>query len=131
MMPILDTSFLVDLIRGRKEAQDMLSELEANRAPFFVTPITVLELYRGAHLSRNPKKNLEVVKEILASLLVLPLDDEACQVFGALSARLKSEGKRIGEFDEVIASIALCHDGEIVTRDRHFLEVPGLKVLGY
>jgi len=131
LMPILDTSFLVDLIRGRREAQEMLSELEEIRAPLFTTPITVLEVYRGAHLSGNPEKNLEVAKEILASLLVLPLDDEACQVFGALSARLKSEGKRIREFDELIASIALCHDGEIVTRDAHFLEVPGLKVLGY
>jgi len=130
-MPILDTSFLVDLIRGREGAQEMLLDLEEKSVPLFTTPITVLELYRGAHLSRNPEKNLEVAKEVLASLLVLPLDDEACQVFGALSSRLKSEGKRIGEFDEVIAAIALCHGGEIVTRDGHFLEVPGLKVLGY
>lgn len=129
-MPILDTSFLVDLIRGREVALEMLSDLEEKRALLFTTPITVLELYRGAHLSANPEKNLEVAKKILASLLVLPLDDEACLVFGALSARLKSEGKRIGEFDEVIASIALCHDGEIVTRDKHFQEVPGLRVLG-
>lgn len=130
-MPILDTSFLVDLIRGREVALEMLSDLEVKRAPLFTTPITVLELYRGANLSANPEKNLEVTKKILASLLVLPLDDEACLVFGALSARLKLEGMRIGEFDEVIASIALCHDGEIVTRDKHFLEVPGLRVLGY
>ena len=130
-MPIFDTSFLVDLIRGREVALEMLSDLEEKRAPLFTTPITVLELYRGANLSANPEKNLEVTKKILASLLVLPLDDEACLVFGALSARLKSEGKRIGEFDEVIASIALCHDAEIVTRDGHFLEVPGLRVLGY
>lgn len=129
-MPILDTSFLVDLIRGREVALEMLSDLEEKRAPLFTTPITVLELYRGAHLSANPEKNLEVAKKILASLLVLPLDDEACLVFGALSARLKSEGKRIGEFDEVIASIALCHDREIVTRDKHFQGVPGLRVLG-
>jgi len=130
-MPILDTTFLVDLIRGREVALEMLSDLEEKSVPLFTTPITVLELYRGAHLSANPEKNLEIAKNILAALIVSPLDDEACQVFGALSARLKSDGKMIGEFDEVIASIALCHDGEIVTRDKHFLEVPGLRVLGY
>ncbi len=130
-MPILDTSFLVDLLRGRGEAQELLAELEEKSAPIFTTPITALELYRGAHLSKDPEKNLGVVEKVLASLLVLPLNEEACMVFGALSARLRSDGKKIGEFDEVIAAIALCCDQEIVTKDEHFLKVPNLKVLKY
>ncbi len=69
-----------------------------------------------------------VVKRVLAALLILPLDDEASIVFGALSARLRSGGRKIGEFDEVIASIALACDREIVTRDGHFREVAGLVV---
>jgi tRNA(fMet)-specific endonuclease VapC len=130
-MPILDTSFLVDLMRGRKEALKTLSELEERGVPLCTTPITALELYRGAHLSANPEKNLEAAKKILASLIVLPLNDEACIVFGALSARLRSEGKRIGEFDEVIAAIALDSIREVVTRDVHFREVAGLVVVGW
>jgi len=130
-MPILDTSFLVDLMRGREEALAFLAELEERSAPIFTTPITALELYRGAHLSTNPERSLAAAKKLLASLIVLPLNDEACIVFGALSARLRSEGRRIGEFDEVIAAIALCHDRDIVTRDGHFREVAGLVVVGW
>jgi len=55
---------------------------------------------------------------------------EARLAFGALSAKFKSEGKRIGEFDDFVATITLCHDREIVTRDGHFLEIPGLRVFG-
>jgi tRNA(fMet)-specific endonuclease VapC len=128
-MPILDTSFLVDLMRGRKEALKTLSELEEKSAPLCTTPITALELYRGAFLSANPERSLAAAKKLLASLVVLPLDDEACIVFGALSARLRSEGKRIGDFDEVIAAIALDSIREIVTRDVHFREVAGLVVV--
>jgi predicted nucleic acid-binding protein len=31
----------------------------------------------------------------------------------------------------VIAAIALCNDGEIITHDQHFEKIPGLKVIGY
>jgi predicted nucleic acid-binding protein len=130
-MPVLDTSFLVDILRRREEAALLLEELEGRGAHLATTPITVLELYRGAFLSAEPEKNMAAAKKILDSLLVLPLDDDAATVFGALSARLQSEGKRIGDFDEVIAAIALVRDREIVTRDLRFREVAGLVVVGW
>ena len=130
-MPVLDTSFLVDLLRGREEALALLAELEERGTALATTPITALELYRGAHLSADPEGNLAAAKKILAALIVLPLDDDAAIVFGALSARLRSEGKRIGDFDQVIAAIALACDRVIVTRDGHFSEVPGLVVVGW
>lgn len=70
-------------------------------------------------------------KKFLASLVVLSLDGEDAIVFGALSARLRSEGKRIDRLIEVIASIALARDREMVTRDPRFREVAGLKVVGW
>jgi predicted nucleic acid-binding protein len=127
----LDTFFLVDLHRGGKEAAPLLAELEGRGALLATTPITALELYCGAYLSVEPDKSMTAAKKILASLIVLPLDDEAATVFGALSARLRSEGKRIGDFDEVIAAIALCRDQEIVTRDGNVGEVAGLVVVGW
>jgi tRNA(fMet)-specific endonuclease VapC len=130
-MPILDTTFLVDLLRGRKEALALLAELEGRGASLCTTPITALELYRGAFLSANPERSLAAARKLLASLIVLPLDDEAAIVFGALAARLRSEGRRIGDFDEVIAAIALARDRVIVTRDLHFREVAGLSVVGW
>lgn len=130
-MPVLDTSFIVDLLRGKEEAGLLLAELEGRGALLATTPITVLELYRGAYLSADPERNLAAAKKILASLIVLPLDDEATIVFGALSARLQSEGRRIGDFDEVIAAIALNSIREIVTRDLRFRQAARLAVVGW
>jgi hypothetical protein len=56
-MPVLDTSFLVDLLRGRKKAAILLAELEGRGAILATTPITVLELYRGAFFSADPERN--------------------------------------------------------------------------
>jgi len=84
-----------------------------------------------AFLSADPEGSLAAAKKLLDSLAVLPLDDESAIVFGALAARLRSEGRRIGDFDEVIAAIAFARDREIVTRDGHFWEVAGLSVAGW
>ena len=130
-MPVLDTSFLVDLMRGQKAALKILSELEDTNTLLCTTPITALELYRGAYLSTSPEKNLKCVRTIISALLVLPFDDEVYQIFGVISTRLRSEGRPIGDFDEVIASIALRHGQEIITRDKHFLKVPTLTMVQY
>jgi predicted nucleic acid-binding protein len=37
-MPVLDTSFIVDLLRGRKEAGLLLAELEGRGAILATTP---------------------------------------------------------------------------------------------
>ncbi|HOW15959.1 type II toxin-antitoxin system VapC family toxin [Methanosarcina sp.] len=130
-MPVLDTSFIVDLLRGREEALQKLAEMEAQEIPLRTTEINVLELYRGAYLSRKTHQNLEEIKKLLECFQVLELEESVYEVFASLSARLLSEGKTIGVSDELIAAIILCHDGKIVTRDNHFKEVPGLEVVGY
>ena len=43
-MPVLDSSFIVDLLRGNEEALQKLVELEAEHIPLSTTEINVLEL---------------------------------------------------------------------------------------
>jgi predicted nucleic acid-binding protein len=59
------------------------------------------------------------------------LNEDAYEIFGALSAWLRSSGKPVGDLDEAIAAIALAYGGGIVSQDQHFLRVPGLKVMVY
>ncbi|MDI9395486.1 MAG: type II toxin-antitoxin system VapC family toxin [Euryarchaeota archaeon] len=130
-MPVLDTSFIVDLLRGKEDALQKLAEMEAQEIPLSTTEINVLELYRGAYLSRKTHQNLEEIKKILECFQVLELEEPVYEVFAFLSANLISKGRIIGAFDELIAAIILCHDGKIVTRDKHFTEVTGLEVIVY
>jgi len=131
LMPALDTSFIIDLLRGKKEALRKLDEMEAQEIPLSTTEINVLELYRGAYLSRKTHENLEEIKKLLECFQVLKLEESVYEVFASLSASLLSRGKAIGAFDELIASIVLCYDEKIITRDNHFKEVPELEVITY
>lgn len=130
-MPVFDTSFIVDLLRGKPKAHQKLAEMEAEEIPLNTTEINILELYRGAYLSRKTHQNLEEIKKLLECFQVLELEEPVYEVFASLSANLLSRGKAIGAFDELIAAITLLHDEKIVTRDNHFKEVPGLEVTGY
>ena len=130
-MPVLDTSFIIDLIRGREEALMKLAELEAKEISLSMTEINILELYRGAYLSCKIQENIEVIKKIQESFQILRLEEPVYEVFASLSAKLLSEDKPIGTFDELITSISLCWDGQIITRDSHYKKIAGLKVIDY
>ena len=80
------------------------------------TAITAMELYKGAYVSGN-RRNLLKVSTLLELFTILPVDETMYEAFGRIAAGLCLKGTSIGDFDEVIAAIALCNDGEIITRD--------------
>lgn len=130
-MPVADTCFLIDLMVRKQEALDLYSSYEEQSLPLATTAITALELYKGAYLSRKRDENIRKVKTILELFDCLPLDECTYEAFGAYSSVLVEKGDPIGDFDVLIAVIALCHDGVLITRDRHFSRIPGLRVLAY
>jgi tRNA(fMet)-specific endonuclease VapC len=130
-MIILDTSFIVDILRGRPDALTKLSVIEDSGEIICTTCINVLELYKGAYRSTRIASNLEAVRKIVEALLVIPISDETYDIFGAISSRLSSEGEPLGDFDELIASIALAHNASIVTKDEHFHRIGMLNIMNY
>jgi tRNA(fMet)-specific endonuclease VapC len=129
-MPLADTSFLVDLMRRDRGALKRYAGFEQQDIALSTTAITAMELYKGAYVSGN-SNNLIKVRTILELFTVLPVDETIYEAFGRIAAGLCIRGTPIGDFDEVIAAIALCNDGEIITRDQHFEKISDLKVIGY
>ncbi len=99
--------------------------------PYPPTTINVLELYSGAYRSSNPEANLRNVESFLEGMLILNIVDATYDIFGHLSAALKDMGTPMGDFDELIAAIALSYSSGILTTDEGFKKVPGLEVMPY
>lgn len=54
---------------------------------------------------------------------------EATRIFGAISADLVKNGKKIDDADLLIASIVLANKGVLVTNNiKHFSRISGLKL---
>ncbi len=130
-MIVLDTSFIVDILRGRERALEMLSRLEESGELVCTTSINVLELYRGVFLSKRVEENSRALIALIDNLLVLDLNEDVYEIFGAISSPLRTAGGPVGDLDEAIAAIALAYGASIVSRDLHFQRIPGLKIVEY
>ncbi len=129
-MPVAGTSFVIDMMRRDQGALALFEHYEEQGVALQTTAVTALELYKGAFIS-GTENNREKVVALLELFTVLPVDETIYEAVGRISAALALQGGAIGDFDELIATIALCYDGVIITRDRHFAKVPRLKVISY
>lgn len=129
-MPVADTSFIVDLMRRDPDAVSLYRQYEDREQVLLTTAVSALELFKGACLSER-EENLKKVRAILELFMVIPIGEDIFEIFGRTAAELRTRGVPMGDFDELIAAITLVHDGEIITRDRLFAKVPGLRVITY
>jgi tRNA(fMet)-specific endonuclease VapC len=125
-MVCLDTDILVGLLRNDPDAKKFMEEntAEQNRT----TAISSYELLKGAAISSRPGENLSLVGQLLSSLPILPLDQDSSELASRVYSEAKLRHRSIGEFDILIASIAMNNDEVLVTRDKHFEDVENLSV---
>ena len=126
-MVCLDTSVLVALIRKDQAAIDGLTAEAERGGTVSTTVVNLCELYSGAYGSRNPQRELAKVQDLVSDLGLLELDAGAAKRYGELVNDAALKRAPIGDFDLIIASIALEQGEKLVTRNvRHFSRVPGL-----
>jgi tRNA(fMet)-specific endonuclease VapC len=124
-----DTDVLSAVVR-RDPPLDLIRRL-ARTPPEeqFTTAVTLGELLYGAARRGSAALTRKVRDLVVGSLLVLPFDERAAEVYGPLRAQLESMGRRLDEPDLRIASIARSRDLIVVTGNtRHLGRVPGLEV---
>ncbi|MBI5797791.1 PIN domain-containing protein [Candidatus Woesearchaeota archaeon] len=130
-MACLDTSFIIDLFHGNLKAKEISQELSEREMQLSITTPTIMELWSGACLSVRSKQEKEKILQLLQSLEVLDLTREAAFEAGEIEAQLLKQGKTIDPEDCMIAGIVKANNETIVTGDRHFTFIEGLKVLKY
>lgn len=128
-MVCLDTSVLVALIRKEDRAIKELKSEAVKGGRVSTTIMNLCELYAGAYASINPVRELERVQGIASRLEILELSISASRRYGELANHPKIRAYPIGDFDLIIACIALSHGESVATRNvDHFSRVPGLVV---
>lgn len=128
-MVSLDTVFLIDLRRGSPAALLKAKELEDSGEPKCIASPAAAELLLGAY--RVGGEQLARTRSLLASLVLLDADMEACEEAGRLGAELMSRGETVGFADLLIAAISKRHGQKLLTRDHMFGRIPGLTVETY
>ncbi|MBU8912559.1 MAG: type II toxin-antitoxin system VapC family toxin [Spirochaetales bacterium] len=132
---VVDTSFVVDLMRERHAGQsgpaiDLLRRHATVklRMPVFVA----CELELGATRSRDSSTEQQRLSALTEFMEVVYPQPGFATIYGGMVATLLQIGFPVPVMDALIACTAIQHSEPLITRDReHFARIPGLVVEAY
>ncbi len=122
MSALVDTSVLIDYLRGDERAAALL-EHERATGPLHASEITRLEILAGMRASEE-----EVTRSLLSALTWHTVDTDVAEDAGALGRRWLPSHRTIDGADLAIAATAIRLGVPLWTRNiRHFPMFPGLQ----
>ena len=123
---ILDTNGYTSYLGGD---QNILKAL-AGAQITFMSIFVLGELYAGFKGGNREKENIRILRTFLKkpTVTILNASNETAEVFGMVKTSLRQAGTPIPINDLWIASHALEIGAVVVTYDKHFAMVPGLRL---
>lgn len=113
----LDSSVLIDVLRGNERALAVLDRLESRGLTPILSSVAVFEVLSGIEYtkSRSERARVEI---LLRQIPIEGFDLDAARRAGELRAELLRVGRSPGAPDVMIAGHALAGRHTLVTRDR-------------
>lgn len=123
---MLDTNTVSHFIKGDNNVRNKV--ISVPMSELAISVITEGELLFGLAKRPDAKKLSVVVHEFLVHVDVLPWDSSVAACYGTLRAELQKKGRILGNLDLLIAAHALSLGIVLITNDRAFYQIDGLKV---
>ena len=124
---ILDTNALSAIAEGEPGVANIFA-----RARVVAIPVIVLGEYRyGIARSRHEREYERWLEEMVSISRVLEIDEETALWYARLCGQLKDAGTPIPSNDAWIGALCRQHALPLLSRDRHFDLVKGLRRLDW
>lgn len=123
----LDTSVIIDYLRGRGETVSTIEKLDGEVCSSF---ICLAELFEGVAREKESGPVEEKILGFFGTFFeVFGLDEDISRRFGEIRALLKNKGKILEDLDIFIAATCLANDLVLVTGNKkHFSRVENLPI---
>ncbi len=123
---LLDTNAYSHYLRGDERVLEHLAGADIIYMSIFVLG----ELYYGYSLGNKEKENREKLDTFLEkpSVFLLEAARETSEFFASIKKQLKTNGTPIPLNDVWIAAHTMEMGAELITFDKHFHHVPGLRL---
>jgi tRNA(fMet)-specific endonuclease VapC len=121
------TTFLIDAERLGGDLDHVIDDDD----DVAIAAITIAELRAGALLANRRRKATRnaYVEDVIATIPVLDYDVEVAEAHAELLVEVRSQGKRRGAHDLIIAATARAFDRTVVSADdTAFRDLPGVEV---
>ena len=122
MVIVIDANIIIELEKGNQKIADRLKYLydQNKETPTLTSAIYAEVLFGYVDNIKKPIKELN-------SFRILDFDKSSAEIFAKTKKELERKGKMIPLFDLITASCAISNNATLVTVDKHFKNVPGLK----
>lgn len=120
---LADTSVWIEFFKPGSKTGDELAELIMKNS-ICTCGVVLFELVQGVK-TENEK---EIILDTLSNLEYFEMSAALWRKAGEISAALKKNGLNLPLSDIFIAALATEHNLSIFTLDRHFEQIPGVKV---
>jgi len=120
---LVDTSVLIDFLKDAEPNAEAVAAL-INAKRILTTGIIMAELLQGV---RNTKEE-EYVAALLDGIPAIEVTATLWMKAGKLSCSLRRKGITLPLSDIAIAVTAMEYDLSIFTLDRHFEQIPGVRI---
>jgi predicted nucleic acid-binding protein len=130
MAIILDSGVIIGGERGTLDLERWMASQPSQE--FEVAAVTVAELWHGVERATASyrAKRQRYIENALAVVRIIPYTEQTARIHARLWAQLESSGRKIGDYDLIIAATALEGGCAVATfNKRHFSVVKGLKVI--
>jgi hypothetical protein len=122
---LLDTSFFVAKESGRPLG-DMPDVTETE-----VSVVTLAELTLGVLMANDADRATRVatLSAVESTWTPLPVDAEVAREFARIVSALRSSRQRVPILDALVAATAVAEQIPVVTQDRDYDSIPGVRVI--
>ena len=128
---ILETSFILDYLKGEKDAvAKMQALMDADELVGVTTP-TIFELWTGLAAVEDSNKEKSKINSVIEDQVIYMLDKKCAEEAGRINGELIKKGLQIEPEDCMIAGIAIANNKKLLTRDGHFGRIEGLRIEKY
>ena len=120
---LADTSVWIEFFKSQSAFGKKLETLIMKNS-VWVCGVVLFELVQGVRSEEEKEKILDA----LSDLEYAEMTRQLWQKTAGLSAALKKKGLNLPLSDILIAAVAIEHNLKIFTLDKHFAQIPGVKL---
>ena len=121
-MAVLDSSSLIHILGGTPQGK-VIQDRFADQAQA-IAAVSVNEVMVGGRQEHSGR-----IRDFCMGFEILPFDAKAALKSAEIELALRKKGKPIGKLDIFIAATCIVHDLLLITTDKDFKNIDGLKVI--
>ena len=122
---LIDTDWVIDYLFG---VERVVNRINASiPGSLGLSIVSMAELYEGVFYARDPVADEHALRQFVAKVDILTLNDDICRIFARERGRLRAAGLMINDLDILIGATAIHHGRALLTNNRrHFERLEGI-----